>query len=255
MNFIALTRQVSPQIGHCELTHLQRQPINYTLACEQHRAYEQTIQALGHQVISLPPESDFPDSVFVEDTAFVLDEFAVMLRPGAESRLGEVPSIARALHPYRHLYYLQDPATIDGGDILLVGQHVYIGLSSRSNREAVRQISEILEPRGYKVTSVEVHGCLHLKSAVTLASEDTLLLNPAWIDMRIFADYSIIEIDPQEPHAANALMVGESVIYPAGFQVTAGRMRRLGLEVIELDVSELMKAEGAVTCCSLLIST
>ena len=255
MNFIALTRQVSPQIGHCELTHLQRQPINYPLACEQHRAYEQSIQALGHQVISLPPESDFPDSVFVEDTALILDEFAVMLRPGAESRLGEVPSIARALHPYRHLYYLQDPATIDGGDILLVGQHVYIGLSSRSNREAVRQISEILEPRGYKVTSVEVHGCLHLKSAVTLVAADTLLLNPAWVDMRIFADYSIIEIDPQEPHAANALMVGESVIYPAGLQVTAGRMRRLGLEVIELDVSELMKAEGAVTCCSLLIST
>ena len=255
MNFIALTRQVSTQIEHCELTHLQRQPINYTLACEQHRAYEQTIQALGHQVISLPPESDFPDSVFVEDTAFVLDEFAVMLRPGAESRLGEVPSIARALHPYRQLYYLQDPATVDGGDILLVGKHVYIGYSSRSNREAVRQISEILEPRGYKVTPVEVRGCLHLKSAVTLALEDTLLLNPAWIDMRIFSDYSIIEIDPQEPHAANALMVGECVIYPAGFQVTAGRMRRLGLEVIELDVSELMKAEGAVTCCSLLIST
>ena len=112
-----------------------------------------------------------------------------------------------------------------------------------------------MEPQGFEVTSVEVHGCLHLKSAVTLVAEDTLLLNPAWVDMRIFADYSVIEIDPQEPHAANALMVGESVIYPAGFQVTAGRMRRLGLEVIELDVSELMKAEGAVTCCSLLIST
>ena len=255
MNFIALTRQVSPQIEHCELSHLQRQPINCALASEQHRAYEQSIQALGHQVISLPPESDFPDSVFVEDTALVLDEFAVMLRPGAESRLGEVPSIARALHPYRQLYYLQDPATIDGGDILLVGQHVYIGLSSRSNREAVRQISEILEPRGYMVIPTEVNGCLHLKSAVTLVAENTLLLNPGWIDTLVFADYSIIEVDPTELHAANALLISEKVIYPAAFPSTAGRMRRHGLEVITLDVSELMKAEGAVTCCSLLLGT
>jgi len=252
---IALTRQVSPQIGHCELTHVQRQPINCALASEQHRAYEQTLQALGLQVISLRPESDFPDSVFVEDTALVLDDFAVMMRPGAESRRGEVSSIARALQPYRHLYYLQNPATIDGGDILLVDQHVYIGLSSRSNHDAVSQLTEILEPRGYMVTPVEVHGCLHLKSAVTLVAENTLLLNPAWIDTRIFSDYSIIPVDPQEPQGANALLIAENVIYPAGFPGTAGRLRRHGLDVIELDVSELMKAEGAVTCCSLLVNT
>ena len=251
----ALTRQVSSKIGHCELTHLQRQSINYALASEQHRAYEQTLQALGLHVVSLPPESDFPDSVFVEDTALVLDDFAVMMRPGAESRRGEVPSIAQALQPYRQLNYLQDPAIVDGGDILLVNQHVYIGLSSRSNHDAVIQLIEILEPRGYMVTPVEVRGCLHLKSAVSLVAENTLLINPGWIDTRIFSDYSIIPVDPQEPQGANALLIAEDVIYPAGFPGTAGRLRRHGLEVIELDVSELMKAEGAVTCCSLLLNT
>jgi len=252
MNLIALTRQVSPHIGHCELTHLQRQPISCARASEQHRAYEQSIQALGHQVISLPPESDFPDSVFVEDTALILDEFAVMMRPGAESRRGEVPSIAQALLPYRQLFYIQHPATVDGGDILIVGHHVYVGLSSRSNLYAVNQLSEILEPCGYMVIPVEVSGCLHLKSAVTLVAKSTLLLNPAWIDTRIFSGYAIIEVDPTEPNAANAMLIAESVIYPAGFPATAERMRRPGLEVIELEMSELMKAEGAVTCCSLL---
>lgn len=252
---IALTRQVSPQIGRCELTHLQRQSINFTLASEQHRAYEQTLQALGLHVISLPPEPDFPDSVFVEDTALVLDDFAVMMLPGAESRRGEVPSIARELQPYRQLYYLQDPAIVDGGDILLVDHHVYVGLSSRSNHDAVRQLTEILGPHGYMVTPVEVNGCLHLKSAVTLVAENTLLLNPAWIDTGIFSDYSIIPVDPKEPQGANALLIAENVIYPAGFPGTAERMRGYGLEVIELDVAELMKAEGAVTCCSLLFDT
>ena len=252
---IALTRQVSSQIGRCELTHLQRQSINYALASEQHRAYEQTLQALGLHVVSLPPECDFPDSVFVEDTALVLDGFAVMMCPGAESRRGEVPSIAQALQPYRQLYYLQHPAIVDGGDILVIGKHVYIGLSSRSNHDAVCQLTEILEPRGYMVTPVEVRGCLHLKSAVTLVAENTLLINPAWIDTGIFSDYKIIPVDPKEPQGANALLIAENVIYPAGFPGTAGRLRRHGLDVIELDVSELMKAEGAVTCCSLLLNT
>ncbi len=252
MDLIAITRQVSSQIGSCELTHMQRQPINYTLAREQHHAYEQALNSFGLQVISLLPENDLPDSVFVEDTALVLDELAVLMRPGAQSRRREVLSVAQALQPYRQLNYIQAPATIDGGDILVVGKKVYVGLSSRSNHAAVSQLSGLLQPYGYSVIPIAVSGCLHLKSAVTLVAEAAVLLNPVWIERQFFSDYSIITVDPNEPYGANALLGPGGVMYPAGFPATAERLRRFGLEVIALDVSELMKAEGAVTCCSLI---
>lgn len=253
--FIAITRQVSPAIIHCELTHLQRQPIDLQTARSQHAAYESTLASLGVQVHSLPADPNLPDSVFVEDAALVLDELAVITRPGAESRRNEVDAIAGALHYWRGLEWIQPPGTLDGGDILQVGKQVFVGLSSRSNREAIRQLQKMLKRFGYKVKGVPVTGCLHLKSAVTCVAPESLLINPAWVDADEFAGYHLIEVDPGEPYAANALPVGEVLLYQPSFPHTGERLQTAGLTLRMVDTAELGKAEGALTCCSLLFST
>jgi len=249
---IAITREVSPAIAHCELTHLQRQPIDYALACQQHRAYQTALAELGCEVHTLPAEAELPDSVFVEDTAIVLEEVAVITRPGAESRRAETASMARALQPYRLLRFIQAPATVDGGDVLRVGKRLYVGLSTRSNQAAIEQMQTWLEPYGYTVQGVPVTGCLHLKSAVTQLAADTLLINPQWVDATVFGDMKLIEVDPAEAYAANVVMAGGGLIYPANFPRTRLKLAALGLPLKIVDVSELQKAEGAVTCCSLI---
>jgi len=256
---IAVTREVSPVMENCELTHLSRQPIDIGLARRQHQAYEDALQMLGCQVQRLPPEPSLPDSVFVEDAAVVFDEIAIITRPGAVSRRPETASVARALNPYRRLRLIEAPGTVDGGDVLCVGKNVYVGLSSRSNTSAVEQMQNFLAPYGYVVQGVEVRGFLHLKSAVTLIAQDTLLINPAWVEASIFGMLRILEVDPREFYAANALWIGEGVIYPANFPHTRQRIETLlekrNMRLYDVDVSELQKAEGAVTCCSLIIRT
>lgn len=251
--YIAITRQVSPAINQCELTHLERQPIDLDLARAQHHEYEDALRSLGFEVISLPPEPDLPDSVFVEDAAIVLDECAIITRPGAGSRQPEIESIARALTPYRKLYLIQPPATVDGGDILTVDKTLFVGISSRSNQVAIDQMQNYLSPFGYEVRGVEVTGCLHLKSAVTQVAGDTLLVNPAWVNKSAFPGMKFIEVDPSEPYAANAVMVEGAVIYPTAFPKTRERLEGAEIKLVLVDASELAKAEGAVTCCSLLI--
>ena len=249
---IAITRQISPRFNECELTHLDRQPIDLDLARAQHHEYEAALRELGCRVISLPPELDQPDSVFVEDVALVFDEVAVITRPGADSRKPEAESIARALSPYRALYTVEAPGTLDGGDVLRVGKTVYVGLSSRSNRSGVEQLQGFLAPHGYTVKGVEVTGCLHLKSAVTQVSEDTLLINPAWVDRSIFGEMRFIDVDNGEPSAANAVWIDDAVIYPSSFPRTQHRLEEAGLHLQIVDATEVAKAEGAVTCCSLI---
>ncbi|MBI4730976.1 MAG: dimethylargininase, partial [Chloroflexi bacterium] len=176
----AITRLVSRSIVNCELTHLERVPIDLENARRQHHAYEEALRSLGVEVLSLAEEPDLPDSVFVEDAAIVLDECAVLTRPGADSRKPEVESIASALTPYRTLYRVQAPGTVDGGDVLTVGKNIWVGLTTRSNRSAIDQMQAFLKPYGYTVRGVGVTGCLHLKTAVTQVAENTLLINPAW---------------------------------------------------------------------------
>jgi dimethylargininase len=249
---IAITRQISPRFNQCELTHLDRQPIDLDLARTQHHQYEAALRELGCEVISLPPEPDLPDSVFVEDVALVFDEAAVITRPGADSRKPETASVARALSPYRALFTVEAPGTLDGGDVLRVGQTVTVGFSSRSNRSGVEQLRGFLAPYGYTVKGVEVTGCLHLKSAVTQVSKDTLLINPAWVDRSVFGAMRFIAVDGSEPSAANAVWIEDSVIYPSSFPATQQRLEEAGLHVKIVDATEVAKAEGAVTCCSLI---
>ncbi len=250
---IAITRQVSPRFSECEITYIERTPIDLDIARAQHHAYINTLQKLGCQIIELPAESDLPDSVFVEDTAFILPEVAVITRPGADSRKPETESIIRALSPYIDLVHVCEPATVDGGDVLVLGKSIYVGLSTRSNQEAIDQLNELLQSFGYTATGIKTHGCLHLKSAVTRVDEKTLLINLNWVDANHFAAFDLIEVDPSEPCAANCLPVGNSIIFPLAFPKTRAKLEARGHRVVTVDVSELAKAEGAVTCCSLII--
>jgi dimethylargininase len=250
---IAITREISPRFAECELTHIQRTPIDLNIARAQHCAYVNALRQLGCSLIELPEEADLPDSVFVEDTAFILPEVAVITRPGADSRKPETASIVRALTPLIQLVRVREPATVDGGDVLVLGKRIYVGLSTRSNQEAINQLNELLREYGYSVTGVELQDCLHLKSAVTAVDEKTLLINKNWIDTRYFRNFDFIGIDPSEPYAANCLPIGESIIFPTTFPKTRAKLEERGYQVVAVDVSELAKAEGAVTCCSLII--
>jgi len=251
---IAITRKVSRSIADCELTHLERTPIDVERARAQHLQYEETLQGLGLAVLSLPEELDLPDSVFVEDCAIVLDECAIITRPGAESRRPETASIAAALGPYRKLFTIQAPGTVDGGDVLTIGKDIYVGLTTRSNRFAIEQMQAFVKPYGYHVHGVPVNGCLHLKSAVSLVAENTLLINPAWVEKVHFQNKDFIEINPIEPYAANALKIGDKILYQPAYPKTGANLDAAGIHPIRVDQSELAKAEGALTCCSLIFT-
>jgi dimethylargininase len=249
---VALTRTVPPSIPRCELTHLARESIDVARATTQHEAYEGMLIRLGCTVRRLPDEPEMPDSAFVEDTAVVLEELAVIARSGAESRRGETSSVSSALAEHREVQCIRAPGTLDGGDVLCVGQRVYVGLSGRTNEDGVRQLAELLAPHGYLVTGVDVRECLHLKSAVTAVADDAVLVNPAWVDADHFRGFRRIDVHPEEPQGANTLRVDETVLCGARSPRTRDRLASHGFAVESVDVSELAKAEAGVSCCSLI---
>lgn len=251
----AILREVSRSLGRCELTHVEREPIDVGVARAQHDAYEQLLASLGCSIVLLPEEPELPDAVFVEDTAVVLPELAIITRPGAPSRRPEVPSVAAILARYRRLVTIEAPGTIDGGDVLVTGKEIFIGETGRSNSHAIEQMARVLHPFGYVVRGVPVSGCLHLKSAATVCGPDMVLVNPAWVDPAVFGATATIEVDPSESHAANALVLEGGIIYPSSFPRTRERLRDRGIAVHGVDLGELAKAEGAVTCCSLIVGT
>jgi len=249
----AITRKISPRFNECEITHIDRTPIDLDRARSQHHEYVQLLASLGCNVIELAEEADLPDSVFVEDVAFILPEAAVVTRPGADSRKPETESIIPALSPFRELIHVPAPATVDGGDVLVLGKNIYIGMSTRSSHEAVTQLQNLLMHWEYKVQGLELTDCLHLKSAVTRVDDHTLLINPNWIDPSHFPGYNLIEIDPSESYAANCLPVNGSIIFPISFPKTRALLEASGFDVKTVNADELAKAEGAVTCCSLIL--
>ena len=250
---VAITRAVSSALAECELAYQPRVPIDVDVARAQHHAYEQALARAGYRIERLDTDSAMPDSVFVEDMAIVFDELAILTRPGADSRRREMPAIATALAAYRPLQEIQPPATVDGGDVLVAGRRVFVGRSTRTNEAAVIQIRRILGPFGYTVTETDVRGCLHLKSAVTSLRDDRLLVNRKWIDPAAFDGLTLVDVAPEEPSAANALRLNDRVIFPTAFPRTAERLAALGLRIELVEASELAKAEGAVTCCSVIV--
>ena len=250
---LAITRDVSPRFNECEITHIDRSPIDVNIACSQHHGYVQALKELGCAVLELPAEADLPDSVFVEDTAVILPEVALITRPGADSRKPETESITHALRPYRELVFIESPATVDGGDVLVVGKNIYVGMSTRSNPMAVDQMNNLLGKYGYKVQGVELHDCLHLKTAVTRVDDKTLLINRRWVDVENFESYRLIDVDESEPFAGNCLPIGDAIIFPVEFPKTGAKLEARGYKLKPVVAAELAKAEGAVTCCSLIL--
>jgi dimethylargininase len=248
----AITRAVSPALASCELTFVERQTIDLAKAQSQHTAYEHLLAKVGIHVHSLPAEPTLPDSMFVEDPAIVLDELAVILPLGTKSRQPEAGSLAKAIARFRALHYITAPGALEGGDVLRIDRTLYVGQTTRTNAEGVRQLAAILAPHNYKVVPVPVTGCLHLKSAVTYLGRNTLLANRPWFDTTPFAQFEWIDVDPVEPHAANALTIADTVVFPASFPKTRARIESAGFHVTPLDISELQKAESGLTCSSLI---
>ncbi len=252
MTLVAVTRPVSASLAQCEISFIPREPIDLAAARREHAAYEAALERLGARLLRLPAADELPDAVFVEDAALVLDELAVIPYMGAASRRSETIELARCLAGYRTLHHLEPPATLDGGDVMRVERTLYVGLTARTNRHAVRQLRRILEPLGYRVLPIVPTGCLHLKSACTYLGRGLALANPEWIDVSCVEGAEIVPVAPDEPFAANALSVAGVLVYPADFPATRAALERFGFEVIPLDNRELRKAESGMTCMSLI---
>jgi dimethylargininase len=250
----AITRAVGPGLGDCALTFVDRQPIDLARAETQHAAYNEALRRAGAIVDVLPGDAALPDSVFVEDTAVVLDEAAVVTRPGSPLRQREVPAIGVTLFAYRKLLRIVAPATLEGGDVLRLGRDFYVGISSRTNEEGFSQFASIVRAFGYRATPIEVKGCLHLKTAVTALDAETLLVNPSWIDAAALPVVRLLVVPPDEPFGANALVVNGVVHLSARWKRTKELVERSGFSMTALDVSEFEKAEAGLTCLSLIFS-
>ena len=250
--FIALTREPARTLGDCELTYLERQPIDVGRARAQHRAYREALAACGARVVTLPAIEELPDSVFVEDTAVVLDELAVITSPGVESRRAEVDAIEPEVARLRPVVRITPPATLEGGDVLRVGRRLYVGLSPRTNRRGLEALGRLVAPHGYEVAAVELRGCLHLKTGCSALDERTVLLNPDWVSPEDFRACELVSVPAAEPGAANVLRVGRAVCVGSAFPQTAEMLAGRGYDVRRVEVSEFAKAEAGLTCMSLI---
>ncbi len=252
----AFTRAVSPRLADCQLTHLARQRFDIPRAVAQHAGYEAALAAAGATIIRLPALDDFPDGVFVEDTAVILGDHAIITRPGAAARAAETASTAAGLAGQLTLHPMTS-GHLDGGDVLLIGHDFTIGTSSRTDAAGIAAFAALAQPLGYTVTAVALKGALHLKTAVTFAGADAagdpvLLFNPAWVDAALFPGTLPLAIDPGEPFAANVLRVGNTLVVAAGTPRTRDRLAARGFAVVEIATDELQKAECGLTCMSLL---
>jgi len=251
---VALTREPARALDACELTYREREAIDAEVAARQHRAYCDALRACGANVITLPRVDELPDSVFVEDTAVVLDEVAILTRPGVESRRGEVALIENEVARLRPVVRVEAPATLEGGDVMRVGRTLYVGLSPRTNMEGAEALRRLAGRHGYEVVAVELRGCLHLKTGCSALDDATVLANPEWVDAGAFGGREVVAVEASEPWAANVLRVENSVCVSSGFPRTAATLSGRGYDVREVEVSEFAKAEGGMTCMSLIFN-
>ena len=224
---------------------------DYELILIQHAAYIDTLESIGLEVIVLDEERDYPDAHFVEDTAVVTPDVAVIARPGAGARLGEEDSIAPILTQYRNTVRIAAPGALDGGDVLMVGNHFFIGISERTNKDGAAQLGNYLEEYGNTWEAVPVGAGLHLKSSINYIGNNTLLVTKEFAEEELLKNYDKIIVDAAEAYAANTLWVNDHLITPAGFPATRSKLEATGMEIIELDMSEVRKMDGGLTCLSL----
>jgi dimethylargininase len=255
VKIIALTRKPSPLLETGERTHIGRDAIDFARALAQHDAYRGALAELGATVSRLDDGDAFADGVFVEDTALVLDEVAISMRPGAQSRRDEVPGIVAALMGYREVITIGAPATIDGGDIVVVRQQILVGRSARTNTDGIEALAGVARRFGYTVRGVRMNGCLHLKSGCTALPDGRLLINRRWIDERDVADFDFVDVPVSEPWGGDVAYIGDTVIAATAFSKTLETLTGHGFRTRPVDVSEFAKAEGGVTCMSLIFSS
>jgi dimethylargininase len=252
MTLVAISRAVSASLPQCQISFIERVPIDVALARAQHAGYERALESLGVRLLRLPPADELPDATFVEDAALVLDEIAVIPIMGAPSRRPEVAAVARSLSPYRQLRHLEAPATLDGGDVMRVDRTLYVGVTARTNRAALAQLQAIVEPLDYRVVPLIPTGCLHLKSACTYLGRGIVLANPDWVDVSCLKGLEVMPIASEEPFAANALEITGKLLYADDSPRTRAELERRGFEVVPIEIGELRKAESATTCMSIV---
>ena len=248
----AIVREVPDSFTQCVTSFIGSEPIDVNLARKQHKVYCETLVHLGLKLINLPADNSLPDCCFVEDTAIVLEELAIITKPGVSSRVAETIEMQRALDPVKMLYYIKSPGTIEGGDVLKIDKKLYIGTSSRTNEEGIKQVNEILSPLGYSIIPVTIKGTLHLKSVVTYLGKNTIILAEGHLDETIFSEYDKVIVPVEEAYCANCLEINGKVLIPKGYPYTKSLLVQKGFDVIELDMSEFKKADGALTCKSIL---
>ncbi len=226
-------------------------PPVYPLMLEQHTAYVDTLRNLGLKVIVLEALDGFPDAYFVEDTAIVTPDAAIITNPGARSRKGEVTAIEPILAQYRKIEHIVSPGTVEGGDVLMVKNHFFIGISERTNREGARQLGKILETFGNTHSIVPLPAGLHLKSSVSYLGKNSMLVTEVFAKLPEFQSYHKIILDQGEEYAANTLWINDWLITPKGFPLSRKKLMALEIPTIELEVSEAQKMDGGLTCMSL----
>ncbi len=246
----AITRKPGENFAQ-GLTTADPGPSDYQRILHQHTTYVETLKAIGLKTIELDAQSDYPDAHFVEDTAVVTPDVAIITNPGAASRQGEEESIAEILAPYRALEHIHAPGTLDGGDVLMIEDHFFIGISERTNSEGAQQLSNILEKYGKTWSMIPVGAGLHFKSSVNYVAPNTLIVTRDFADHEALTAYEKIVVNREEEYAANVLRVNDYLLVPRGFPDTQTKLRALDLEIIELDVSEMQKMDGGLTCLSL----
>jgi dimethylargininase len=250
---IALTHVPSPYMESCQLTYVAREAIDAARAARQHEAYCRMLRDCDAEVRTLDVHRDLPDCAFIEDTAIVLDEVAVLTSMGTLARRREPAGIEPILRQYRPVRRIELPAALEGGDVLRVGRRLLVGASSRTNAAGASALAAIVGRHGYEVAPVPVLGCLHLKTACCALDDERLLMNPAWVDASALSGFHLVPVPAAEPWGANVLRVGANLCLAADHERTADLVRGLGFHVRVVDLSEFAKAEGGVTCLSIVI--
>ncbi len=246
----AIARKPGKNIADGVTTANLGQP-DYEKAIGQFNTYIDIIRSLGLSVDIIEPSETYPDAHFVEDTAVVTPDIAVITNPGAASRNGEQLDIEPVLKKYKNIAHITDPGTVDGGDVLMVGHHFFIGISDRSNQQGAKQLGSILASHGNTWTTIPVEAGLHFKSSVNYVGKNTLLVTPDFANHAALKPYDIIVVGENEEYAGNTLLINDRLMVPKGFPETKKKLEALGTPIVELDMSEFRKMDGGLTCLSI----
>ncbi len=248
----ALVRGVPETHDRCITSHDPEKPIDISVARRQHRAYCETLQGLGLELIRVEPDDRFPDCCFVEDPAIVAGDAAVITRMGVPSRVGEETALREALRPFKQIREILNPGTLEGGDVLQIDGKMFVGLTKRTNRSGIEQLGALVSELGFEVIPVEVMRGLHLKSSCTYIGDGTIVRVPGSVEEAVFTEYNTIEVPPREAPAADCLRVGDRVLVLEGYPTSRRQIEAEGFETVTLEMSEFEKCEGALTCLSIV---